>query len=443
MLAAQLLALGLVAVATFARLWLGGRFPDALPLALYYPVLLASALVGGWPAGVTALATSTLIGWRLFLPADPGAANLLNLALYDFSGAFMVFAGARVRILIASLQGANARLAESELRYRTLFEATSEGFALVQAIRDEHGALSDYEVLDANPAMLRIMSTDASLIGRRASEVLRAAPPTWLQACDQALKGEPLTFEYHAPGASHWYEIHLNRVGDDQLAQFVHDISDRKTTEARQSEMFDELNHRVKNNLAMVSAMLSLQARAGASPQVRGALMKAVGRIQAISDVHASLYRSSRKDDVDFAAYLTDLCERLSDSLLEEGERVRLEFTAEPAIMSLDRAVALGVIVNELVTNAAKHAYPPPASGVISVDLRHGPEGLTISVCDRGRGLPAEASGAGMGMRLVRSLVQQIGGVLDVERGPGTTFRVRLPQAGVVARAAPSQARLL
>jgi two-component sensor histidine kinase len=171
--------------------------------------------------------------------------------------------------------------------------------------------------------------------------------------------------------------------------------------------------------------------------------MKAVGRIQAISDVHASLYRSSRKDDVDFAAYLTDLCERLSDSLLEEGERVRLEFTAEPAIMSLDRAVALGVIVNELVTNAAKHAYPPPASGVISVDLRHGPEGLTISVCDRGRGLPAEASGAGMGMRLVRSLVQQIGGVLDVERGPGTTFRVRLPQAGVVARAAPSQARLL
>jgi PAS domain S-box-containing protein len=442
MMAAQLLALGLVALATLARFWLGIRFPEALPLVLYYPVLLASALVGGWPAGITALATSTLVGWRLFLPPDPRA-DLLNLALYDVSGAFMVFAGARLCSLIASLRAANARLADSEMRYRTLFETISEGFALVRAIRDEKGALSDYEVLDANPAMLRIMGADASLIGRRASEILRATPPTWLQACDQALEGEPLTFEYHAHGSSSWYEVHLSRVADDQLAQFVHDISDRKTAEARQSELFDELNHRVKNNLAMVSAMLSLQARAGESPQVRGALMKAVDRIQAISDVHASLYRSSRKDDVDFAAYLTDLCERLAGALLEEGERVRLEFTAEPAVMPLDRAVALGVIVNELVTNAAKHAYPPPAEGVIDVNLRHGPEGLTLSVGDTGCGLPVDPASAGMGMRLVRSLVQQIGGVLDVEHNPGATFRVRLPQARLVALATPSQTRLL
>jgi two-component sensor histidine kinase/PAS domain-containing protein len=443
MAAAQLLALGLVAIATMARIWLGGRFPEILPLALYYPVILASALVGGWAAGITALAASTLIAWQLFLPGDPAArsSTIVNLLIYLFSGAFMAFAGARIRTLIGRFQTSNDRLAESELRYRTLFEAVSEGFALVRAIRDADGRMVDYEVIEANPAMLRIMNADASLIGKQASEIIRNAPPTWIPACDQALRGEPLTFEYQTTTSRSWYEIHLSRVADDRLAQFVHDITHRKIAEAHQSEMFDELNHRVKNNLALVSAMLSLQARDGAEPLVRSGLTKAVDRIQAIADVHASLYRSSRKDDVDFAAYLGDLCDRLAGSLLEEGERVRLELTADPAVMPLDRAVALGVIVNELVTNAAKHAYPPPAAGVIGVALRRGPDGLVLTVADTGRGLPPDLPEGGMGMRLIRSLVQQIGAALDIEPQPGAAFHVRLaePTAPTAAR----QTRLL
>ncbi|MET0274731.1 MAG: histidine kinase dimerization/phosphoacceptor domain -containing protein [Phenylobacterium sp.] len=428
MAAAQILAIGLVAIATMVRVWLGARIPDTLTLALYYPVILAAALVGGWAAGATALGASLLVAWQLFLPSDPTArpGALLSLALYLVSGGFMAFAGARIRSLIGRFQASNARLAESELRYRTLFEAVSEGFALVRAIRDPEGRLVDYEVIDANPAMLRIMNADASMIGKQATEIIGGAPPTWLARCEQALGGEPLTFEYQTTNTRRWYEIHLSRVADDRLAQFVQDVTDRKAAEAHQSEMFDELNHRVKNNLALVSAMLSLQARDGVEPAVRAQLTKAVDRIQAIADVHVSLYRSSRKDDVDFAAYLTDLCNRLAGSLLEEGERVRLQLTADAAVMPLDRAVALGVVVNELVTNAAKYAYPIPAAGLIEVSLRREPAGLVLSVADTGRGLPPDLTGDGIGMRLVRSLVQQIGGVLDVERAPGATFHIRL-----------------
>lgn len=439
---AQLLALALVGAATLCRLWLGQRFADLPAFALYYPVILVAGLTGGWPCGVSALAASAAIGWRGFLPHELSAASeTVSVLLFLFSGLFMAFAGSHLRGLVASQRESHRRLAERELRYRTLFDAVSEGFALVEPVRAADGRLVDYTVVEANPAMLRIVGADASVIGRRESEVLRNAPPTWLEACERALQGDPLTFEYHAPGSQRWFEIHLSRVADDKLAQFVMEITDRKTAEARQSELFDELNHRVKNNLAIVSAMLSLQAR-DAEPKVRAQLSKAVGRIQAMADVHASLYRSSRKDDVDFAVYLDDLCQRLSGSLLED-DRVRIDLVAEPAVMPLDRAVALGLIVNELVTNAAKYAYPAPAAGVIAVKLERAAHALVLTVADRGRGFASDDSKAGLGMRLVRSLAQQIGATLEVERSPGVCVRVRLPDVAPVSFEPAGQGRLL
>src|SRR6185369_14970159 len=150
------------------------------------------------------------------------------------------------------------------------------------------------------------------------------------------------------------------------------------------------------------------QARMGDGGLVREHLHKAVDRIQAIAEVHGSLYRTSRKDDVDFAAYLQDLCARLASSLLD-GDRIRIEVAVEPAALALDRAVALGIVVNELVTNAAKHAYPAPAAGLIEGKLTQAAPGLLLCVGDNGLGLPADLPTGGLGMRLVRSLVQQIG----------------------------------
>lgn len=331
---------------------------------------------------------------------------------------------------------------EKDLRYRTLFECVSDGFALVEATRDADGRLVDYVMLEANPALHRILRTDTSLVGRRYSEIIRSAPSTWLGACERALRGDPLTFEYHAPRTGRWFEIHLSRIAKDQLAQLVVDISERKRHEHRQAEMFDELNHRVKNNLAIVSSMLALQARATDQPEVRAQLETAVDRVQTIADVHASLYRSGRQDDVDFAAYLQDLCDRLAACTLDR-ERVTIDLYVEPVCLPLDRAVALGVIVNELVTNAAKHAYPPPAAGRISLRLEHPPSGVALTVSDTGPGLTGEAPKSGLGMRLVRSLCQQMGATLELDHGPGATFHIRLPQALLGSGAAPDQNRLL
>jgi two-component sensor histidine kinase len=336
--------------------------------------------------------------------------------------------------LVRRLRTGQRPAADPDHRYRTLFECVSDGFALVEVIRDGEGRVVDYLVLEANPALMRMLSMSDAPVGKRAAEVLRDPPPAWMGACDQAMRSGALSFEYQAPGGR-WFEIHLSRITEAQLAQLVVDITDRKRVERRHSEMFDELNHRVKNNLAIVSAMLAMQGRRAKSPELRTQLETAVDRIQTIADVHASLYRTSGKDEVDFAAYLQDLCDRLRRSVLDP-DRIDLKVVAEPTALPLDKAVAMGVVVNELVTNAAKHAYPPPARGLVSVKLAHADGELVLTVGDSGKGLPAEPSPTGLGMRLVRSLVQQLGARLEVVHSPGATFHVRLPDPQRPARPA-------
>jgi two-component sensor histidine kinase len=311
-------------------------------------------------------------------------------------------------------------------RYRTLFETMSEGFVICEVIRDDTGRLVDYWVTDANPAFLKRAPSAADMVGRRFLEVRPNTPPRWFTACHVALtKGEPVRFEFWDDQALRWYDVHMTRLSEDEVGQFYVDITERKKTERYQAELFDELNHRVKNNLTIVSGVLTMQAKASADPEVRDQLLKAVDRIQSIADLHASLYRSGGQDEVEVQRYLTELCDRLSRTLLD-GRDVRLDLQAEALALPLDEAVQLGIIVNELVTNAAKHAYPDEDTGVIWIRLGRSEGGLRLCVSDLGRGLAAD-SASGLGMRLVRSLVERAGGRIEVDGSHGTSVVVRLP----------------
>jgi two-component sensor histidine kinase/PAS domain-containing protein len=439
-------AVGAVVVATALRAELGLVFPNLTEFGLYYPAALVAGLLGGWGGAVVGVAGSLFSGWFFFM--GPRAvfdtpSKVANVLVFLAASSLVGFAGARIRALIQRYRTTNALLAERELRYRTLFECVSDGFLLIEPARDGSGAVRDYVILEANPALLRMLSTNSSIVGRRVSDVLPAPVDGWLKACNRAAEGDAVAFDFQNLATDRWYETHLSRVGRGQLAAFIVDVTDRKLAESRQLELFDELNHRVKNNLSMVSAILGMHARASPEPEVRDQLRRAIDRIQTIADVHASLYRSSSRDDVDFAGYLQHLCDRLSGSLLAD-DRIRIVLDAEPASLALDKAVALGLVVNELVTNAVKHAYPPPAEGAILVKLRRAGAALTLSVSDRGQGLPPAASGKGLGMRLVRSLVQQAGAALTVEQeDEGVTFLVRLREAGVQPLVQEAQSRLL
>jgi two-component sensor histidine kinase/PAS domain-containing protein len=425
------------------RILLGRWLTGLSVFSLFYPAILGSALLGGELSASVALVLSFGLTWSLmarFTALAPAAIGA-NMALFLFTGAFIGSVGSRLRTLLRRRREDFARLAEREARYRALFEGVSEGFAILEAVWGNDGRLADFVVVDANPALLTMFHADVSILGRRQSELYGSRDQAYIDACERTFRGQPSRLEVPSGLGRRWFDVRLSPVGKDRIVQLAVDITESKAAEHRRVEMFDELNHRVKNNLAAVSAMLAMQARSADQPAVRDNLQKAVDRIETIGDVHASLYQVSSTDAVDFGAYLQRLCERLSATIIE-SDRVQLEVDTDAVMAPLDEAVALGLIVNELVTNAAKYAYPAPGAGVIHVELHSTAEGLRLSVSDDGVGLPQGGQSRGIGMRLVRSLVQQCKGEMQVRSGPGAAFIIQLPRHAAVPAETP-QSRLL
>jgi len=149
-----------------------------------------------------------------------------------------------------------------------------------------------------------------------------------------------------------------------------------------------------------------------------------MSRVTAVARIHERLYRTTNVGTVDLAAYLGDICE----DFVGLAPQYQVKYEAErPIPITTDRAVQVALLVTELVTNAAKHAYPEGEEGPIFVSLSHtDSDTIKISIRDRGAGLPAtfdEAQGAGLGMRIVRALITQTGAKLSIHRHqPGAEF---------------------
>lgn len=216
-----------------------------------------------------------------------------------------------------------------------------------------------------------------------------------------------------------------------QVARTTAARSDRQGTEKLESRdlLLRELDHRIKNNFQMVAGLLEMQRRTAAEPATAQALESVIVRVHSLAQAHAALYAPSGDiRTIDFARYVEELCRSLSASLLLTTI-VELRCACEPATMNTDRAAALGLVINELVTNAVKHAFPNGRSGVIEVSFGQTPGGWRLTVKDDGVGLPAAArkAASGMGRRLVDAFSRQAGGTLSQGPGPGAMFHVDLP----------------
>jgi PAS domain S-box-containing protein len=327
------------------------------------------------------------------------------------------------------MEPALAALAERQLGLDALLENMAEGFAMCEAIWDPQGRLIDYTILEMNPALLRMLGVGPEAVGTKLSDSPRDRSK-WLQLCERVLKtGKPASFELHTRSRDVWHEVRVTRVTKQKMAQLFFDITERKRAELRQASLFDELNHRVSNNLALVSGILQMKARETDSDAVRDQLQRAVTRVQSIAQVHAALYRGAHTEEVDFSAYLLDLCAAIETSLIND-KRIKISIESEPASVPVDTAIPLGMVINELVTNSVKYAYPPPAGGAIAVRSARDREALVLSVRDFGRGLPngdGVRQGGGLGMKLVKSLVTQVNGELVTTGPPGAGFEIRVP----------------
>ena len=190
------------------------------------------------------------------------------------------------------------------------------------------------------------------------------------------------------------------------------------------------MSHRVKNSLALVAAQLSLQARASDNGDARAVLMDAYSRVLTIAGVHDHLWRQYNANTIEIAGFLKDLCRKLQETAPDH----EVIFSGSRVIIPTDQAVPIGLVVNELVTNALKYAYPHRRGGVVRVNLCKADDGsLTLEVIDHGVGMPAgfdlAAPTKSLGMRLLVNTVRQIDATATVTAlDTGTRFEIRIPE---------------
>lgn len=236
-------------------------------------------------------------------------------------------------------------------------------------------------------------------------------------------------------------EIGLNPMragGAIYVLASIIDITQRKRGEdllrsslAEKETLLREIHHRVKNNMQVVSSLLSLQVSNVDEPRYRAMFEECQARVRTMALIHEKLYASGNLASLDGGEYVVDLAQMLVRSYAQRRADVRLHLEVESVTLDIQTAIPVGLILNEFVTNALKHAFAEGRSGAIRVGLQRLPDGrCALSVADDGRGMAADADAQpsrGLGLRMVRGLVRQLDGKLEQLAGPGAAFQVIFP----------------
>ncbi|MGV8077358.1 MAG: CHASE4 domain-containing protein [Methanosarcina sp.] len=240
------------------------------------------------------------------------------------------------------------------------------------------------------------------------------------------------------------------------ILETCRDITEKKKIEQLRKK---EINHRIKNNLQIVSSMLDLQAEKFSDKKVIEAFKESKSRILSMSLIHQELYESGKLDSLDFSSYLCKLIADLTRSYYMENCKIQVDLDAGSVFLCVDTAVSLGIIINELFTNSIKYAFPAGIEGEIHISLvreiirdevnknetssetssensREIPwegERYKLVFADNGRGFPGEIdfrNPTSLGLQLVNALVDQIEGSIELKKGHGTEFEIRFSGSG-------------
>ena len=220
------------------------------------------------------------------------------------------------------------------------------------------------------------------------------------------------------------------------LVAFVMDISERKEAEGKikaalkeKETLLREIHHRVKNNMNITSSLLKLQSADMTDKKTLQLFKDTRGRIQTMALVHDKLYRSKDLAHIDFREYIGDLAGNQFNSYGSSRDRISLKVVVEELFFEIDLATPCGLIISELVSNALKHAFPQNRKGEIKIALSAiDGDQFELIVSDDGVGIPADVdfeNSESFGVYLIKLLVEQLDGTIDLDRDGGTAFRIR------------------
>lgn len=229
-------------------------------------------------------------------------------------------------------------------------------------------------------------------------------------------------------------------VKDKTIAIFgiYADISDRKKAEQqlRQSleekkVLLQEIHHRVKNNLAVITGLLELQIHGSDNRKVIQELKDSQSRIYSMATVHEQLYQLDSFSLIEVDTYIKDLSKTISRTFTNLSTKVTFDFQTESISLTLNQAIPCGLLLNELITNAFKHAFTDKKEGTIKIILQGNQEKVELIVSDDGPGIPDEmitGSGNSLGMSLINTFAKQLDGELDIDNKNGSTFTICFPR---------------
>lgn len=235
-------------------------------------------------------------------------------------------------------------------------------------------------------------------------------------------------------GAEFPAEASISKVEVDGRMMFtviLRDVTERTIVEEKirtslheKEALLKEIHHRVKNNLQVVSSLLGLQSRSISDPEQRKMFEESQNRVYSMALLHESLYQSENLSLIDFPEYIRQLADHLFRSYGVATDRIHLITDLDSISLHMDAAVPCGLIINELVSNSLKYAFPDGRAGEIRIGLHGQPAGMArLLVADNGIGLRNDidwTTTRSLGLRLVRSLAQQLGAQLEVKSKMGT-----------------------
>ena len=239
-----------------------------------------------------------------------------------------------------------------------------------------------------------------------------------------------------AAAASHAiYNAQLHSALQEELARRQELTAQLSLSLQQKEALLREIHHRVKNNLQVIASLLGLQAQYIQDPRALAVFQESQARVRAMGLIHERLYASGDLARLDVASYVREMASQLIAASCVHPHAVELEVDASEVWLGIDTAVPCGLIINELVSNALKHAFPAEFKGHARVTLRMWQEGdrVLLTVSDNGVGLPTDLDYRHtdtLGLQLVMILTRQLGGTIDLVRQPGTNFHIAFPHEG-------------
>lgn len=224
----------------------------------------------------------------------------------------------------------------------------------------------------------------------------------------------------------------LVRALNTELAQLRDTEARLNVSLSNERRLHRELIHRVKNNLSVLSSLISQRASASRNPEVALALTDIQSRIRSLAIIHQLLDQTQSIDVIDGAAMIDTLCKDLESALCPPGVSIIRDLDSEP--LHVVDATPLLLVVNELVTNALKHAFEGQTSGEVKVSLRqNGVDKLEVSIADNGKGIDEISEQLGSGRKIITALASQLDGQITVKSNKGTSWLLVFPRTNLSA----------